>query len=129
LIGGELQIMFATAGGVAAHVRSGRLRALAVTSAEPSALVPGLPTVAASLPGYEWVVSYGVFAPAGTPVVIINRLNREIVRVLNKPEVKEKFFAVGVEIVANSPAEFAGAMKSEIVKISKIIQEVGIRGE
>ena len=78
---------------MAPHIKSGRLRALAVTSAQPSALAPGLPTVAASgLPGYESVSMMGMFAPAKTPATIINRLNQEIVRVLNRARCEREVF-------------------------------------
>lgn len=91
LLGGEVQLMFANAGSVAPHLKSGRLRALAVTTAQPSALAPGLPTMAASgLPGYRAEVPTGIFAPAKTPTTLVNLLNREIVRVLNRADVKEK---------------------------------------
>src|SRR5262245_20168942 len=84
LMAGEVQLFFAGAGSAAPHLRSGRLKGLAITSAEPSALLPGLPTIAASgLPGYECAVQTGVFAPARTADTIIARLNQEIVRVLD----------------------------------------------
>ena len=113
--------MFIAAGTASTpHVKSGRLRALAVTSAEPSALVPGLPTVAASgLPGYECGIDTGMFAPAKTPAAIINRLNQEIVRFLNTPEVKEKFLNAGVEVVGSSPEELAAIMKSDIAVVAR----------
>ena len=112
LVGGEVQMMIIDAGLVMPHVKSGRLRALAVTSAEPSALVPGLPTVAASgLPGYEAVGLTGIWAPAKTPAAIINRLNQEIVRVLSQPDVKEKFLNAGAEPVGNTPEQFSAYIK------------------
>jgi tripartite-type tricarboxylate transporter receptor subunit TctC len=130
LLGGQVQLMFATAGSVAPHVKSGRLRALAVASLQPSALAPGLPTIAASgVPGYEAVAFEGMFAPAKTPVAIIDRLNQEIVRVLNKAEVKERFFNAGVETVGSTPEEFAAAIKSNVAKWGKLIKEAGIRDE
>ena len=91
LIGGEVQLSFPTAGAAVPHIKSGRLRGLALTSAEPSALFPGMPTVAASLPGYEAVSITAIFAPAKTPATIISRLHQEIVRVLNQADVREKF--------------------------------------
>ena len=128
LISGEVQLTITDVGLVAPHVKSGKLRALAVTSAEPSALVPGLPTVAASgLPGYEAVGMTGILAPAKTPAAIINRLNQEIVRVLNMPEVKEQFFNAGVEVVGSSPEQFAATIKSEIAKLGKVIKDAGIK--
>ena len=130
LLRGEVQLSFPTAAAVASHVKSGRLRALAVTSAEPSALVPGLPTVAASgLPGYESEVTSGVFAPAKTPEAIVKRLNQEIVRLLNQPDIKQKFFDSGVEIVGSSPEQLAAKIKSDIARLGKVIKDAGIRAE
>ncbi len=127
LISNEVQVMISTAAPVIPHVEAGRLRALAVTSAQPSALVPGYPTVAASgLPGYESLTIYGMFAPAGTPLTIINRLNQEIVRLLDRAETKEKFSKAGQEIVGNSPDEFALMVKSEVSRLTKVIKQAGI---
>ena len=93
------------------HVNSGRLRALAVTSIKPSALAPGLPTVAASgLPGYDAASMVGVLVPAGTPRAIVNRLNKDIALVLDKPDVKERLFTTGSEIVGGTPEEFGAIM-------------------
>jgi tripartite-type tricarboxylate transporter receptor subunit TctC len=131
VIGGHVQVMFCTPEAVSTHVRSGRLRALAVTSAQPSALFPGLPTVAAAggLPGYESTVSYSFFAPARTPAALINRLNREIARVLDKPEVKERFQSSGVEVASSSPAQVTALMKAEIARWTKVIKEANIRAD
>ncbi len=128
VIGAQVQLMFATAGSAMPYVKSGKLRALAVTSAEPSALTPGLPTVAAAgLPGYESVAIYGIFAPAGTPATIIGRLNREIAEVLNKAEVKDRLFASGVEVVASSPEQLGAAVKADMARMGKVIKDAGIR--
>ena len=129
VIGGQVQLMFPTAGSVMPHIRSGRLRALAVTTLEPSALVPGLPTVAASVPGYESTAPLAVFAPAKTPAALINRLNQEIVRVLNSTEVKGKFLNVGIEPVGSSPEELAVRIKSDMIILGKLIKDAGIRGD
>lgn len=130
LISGQVQVMFATTGSVTPHVKSGRLRALAVTSAEPSALAPGLPTIAASgVPGYESVTLYGLFAPAKTPATIINRLNRETVLFLNMPDTKERFFNSGVETVGSSSQEFATAIRTDIARLVKVIKDAGLRVE
>lgn len=128
LIAGQVQLMFSSAAAGLAHVKSGRLRALAVTSAQPSALFPGMPTVAAAgLPGYESASIFAVFAPAKTPAALIRRLNQEIVRVLNGADVKEKLFNAGVEVVGSSPEEFAATMKSEMARWGKVIRDAGIR--
>ena len=129
LIAGNTQLMFPTASTVAPHIKSGRLRALAVTSAEPSPLAPGLPTVAAAanLPGYESISMYGVFAPAKTPPAIVQRLNQVIVEALNLPEVRERFFNIGVEVVGSTPEQFAAVIKSDMARMAKVIKEAGIR--
>lgn len=128
LLGNEVQVNFAPAAAVAPHIKSGKVRALAVTSAQPSALFPGLPTVAASgLPGYEIVNRAGILAPAKTPAAIINQLNQEIVRFLNQAEVKEKFFGIGLEAAPGSPEQFAAQIKSEMTLTSKVIKDAGIR--
>ena len=130
LIAGQIQLMFATAGAVAPHAGSGRLRALAVTSAQPTPLAPGLPTVAsAGLPGYESLSIYGVFAPAKTPAAIVQQLNREMVRALNRPDIKDLFLAAGVEAVGSTPEDFAAAIKADTARLSKVISDAGIRAE
>ncbi|MBI4191904.1 MAG: tripartite tricarboxylate transporter substrate binding protein, partial [Betaproteobacteria bacterium] len=121
LMGGQVQLMFSSAASVTPHIKSGRLRALAVSSAMPSALLPGVPAVAATLPGYEFVTTYAIFAPARTPAAIISRLNREVVRALDQADVKEKFLNVGVETVGSSPEQLAATVESDMVKWGKII--------
>jgi tripartite-type tricarboxylate transporter receptor subunit TctC len=130
VMSGEVQIAQLTLGSQALTPLLGKLRALAVTSPQPSALFPALPTVAESgVPGYESGSTDGVFAPAKTPVSIINRLNQEIVRFLNQPEVKEKFFSAGVETVGSSPTEFLATMKSQVTKLGKVIKDAGINAD
>jgi tripartite-type tricarboxylate transporter receptor subunit TctC len=128
LLAGEVQFMFA-ASGVAPHIKSGRLKALAVTSSEQSTLYPNLPTVRSTgLPGYELISIDGIFAPAKTPTGIISRLNEEIVRFLNTSEAKASFLNVGCEIVGSSPGEFGDKVKSEMAKWGKVINDAGIKG-
>ena len=128
LVGGEVQMMFANAPPVMPHVKSGRLKALAVTTLQPSALLPELPTVAGSgLPGFEVASVYGVFAPANTPAAIVKRLNQEIVRFLARTDMKDKFFAAGMEPIGSTPEELAAAMKSEMARVGKVIRDAGIR--
>jgi tripartite-type tricarboxylate transporter receptor subunit TctC len=130
VMSGDVQLLFISTGSGAAFVKSGRLRALAVASAEPSALAPGLPTVAASgLPGFESTAMAGVFAPAKTPPSIIDRLNREIVRFLTRSDVKEQLFNIGQEVVAGTPAQLGATVKSEMARLGKVIKDVGIRAE
>ena len=130
LVGGEVQLMFANAPTVTPHVKAGRLKALAVTTLQPSALYPELPTVAGSgLPGFEVASLFAIFSPAKTPAAIVSRLNQEIVRYLARADVKEKFFAAGVETIGSSPEELAAAMKSEMARMGKVIKDNSIREE
>jgi tripartite-type tricarboxylate transporter receptor subunit TctC len=128
LLGGQVQVMFPTPGSVDAYVKAGRLRALAVTSAEPSPLLPGLPTIAASgLPGYECVSLFAVFAPARTPAPFVDRINRDIVEILNTPETKERFLKAGVEVVGGTPAHAGATVKAEMARWGKVIRAAQIR--
>lgn len=128
LISGEVQMAIIDAGLVAPHLKSGKLIGLAVTSAEPSPLAPGLPAVAVTgLPGYEMVGMTGIFAPAKTPAAIVNRLNQEIVRFMVRPEVKERFLNAGTETIASTPEQLAIAMKADINRMEKVIKDAGIR--
>ncbi len=128
LMGGQVHLMFSTPVSATPHIKLGRLRALAVTSAEPSALAPDLPTVAAAgLPGYESTASTGLFAPARTPAAIVNRLSQEFVRALNRAEVKQRLFISGVETVGSSPEELAATIKSEMARMGKVIKDAGLR--
>jgi len=130
LIAGQVQLTFGAVAAVTPHIKSGRSRALAVTSIAPSALAPGLPTLAASLPAYGEVAAVrGMFAPAKTPEAIINRLNEEIVRVLCRTDIKESFFSSGVEAVGSSPQEFTAKIKSEMLKWGKVVADAGVRDE
>lgn len=126
LVGGEVHLMFAGLGTVAPHIGTGRLRALAVTSLKPSALVPGMPTVADTLPGYEATSVLAVFAPARTPPGIVNRLHQEIVRAIHKSEIREQLFKAGVEVVGTSPDELAAMVKLDMARMGKVIRDAGI---
>jgi tripartite-type tricarboxylate transporter receptor subunit TctC len=130
LIAGQVQIMFATAGTVAPHTGTGRLRALAVTSSQPTPLAPGLPTVAsAGLPGYESLSIYGLFAPVKTPSAIIQQLNREFVRVLQRGEVQAQLLKAGIEAAGSTPEAFAETIRQDVARMRKVISEAGIREE
>ncbi len=121
VIGGRLEIMFAPAEVAAQQVKTGKLKALAVTSPRPSKLAPGLPTMAASgLPGFEAEAFYGLLAPAATDSAIVSRLNREVVQALSRPDVKEKLTNGGFEILGNKPEEFAGVMKEDVARWKKV---------
>jgi tripartite-type tricarboxylate transporter receptor subunit TctC len=128
VISGELSLVFGTAGSVMAHINSGRLRAIAVTSQMRSSVLPDLPTVAESgLPGYETTTWYGILAPAQTPRPIVLKLNAEIVKALSTPDVKTRVFAQGMDPVGNSADEFATYIRSEIEKWARVIKISGVK--
>jgi len=125
LLAGQVQLMFPAAGSSTAHVKSGRLKALAVTTAEPTPLAPDLPTVAqAGLPGYESISLSGYFAPAKTPLPIIQRLNQEIVRILSDPEHKQRMAALGVELMGSTLEGFTEMIKAETIRMSAVLKNV-----
>jgi tripartite-type tricarboxylate transporter receptor subunit TctC len=128
LISGEVQVIIVSATVAEPHNKTGKLRSLAVTSLQPSALAPGLPTVSGSgVSGYESVGITGLFAPAKTPAVVIKKLNQELVRFLRTPAATEAFLKSGVEIVGNSPEQFAASIKTEMDRMSKLIKDIGLR--
>ena len=130
MLGGQTQVMFSIAAAAIPHVKASRLKALAVTSSAPSALLPGLPTVAAAgLPGYESGTLMCIFAPAGTPPAIVGKLNQEIVRVLRQPETRDKFLGVGAEVVGSSIEQLTVAMKADAQRMGKVIRDANIRAD
>lgn len=129
LIAGHTSVSFPNMPGVIGHARSGKLRALAVTSARRSAIAPDIPTVDESgLPGFEVTAWYGVSAPARTPRAIIDRLNGEMVRALKNPDLREKLLAVGAEPAGTTPEEYTAHVQNEIGKWGKVIRAAGIKG-
>ena len=130
VLSGEVQMTVGSAAAVASHIKSGKLRGLAITGIKPSALAPGLPPISdAGLPGYEVLSIDAVFAPAGTPGPVIQRLNQELVRVVNSADVKQKFFDSGVEPVGNTTQEAEKFIKADIVRWRKVIKDAGIRAD
>ena len=129
LLSGRMQMTFGPAAETSQLVKAGKLRALAVTTAKPSALFPELPTVAATVPGYEWVGTTALFAPANTPAAVINRLNREVVQALRRAEVKERVVSVGSEVIGSTPEQLAAEIKSDMVRLGRLIKDAGIRVE
>ena len=128
LLAGEVQMTFGTPGVVTGHMKSGRLRGLAVTSSQPSALFPELPTIAsAGLTGFKAETLWGIFAPAKTSTAIINRVHQEVVQTLKKEETKTRFLANGTEVIGSTPAEFAAVIKAEMSSLAKLIKEANLR--
>jgi tripartite-type tricarboxylate transporter receptor subunit TctC len=128
LLGGRISLIFSSAPPALPHVASGKLRALAVTSAKRSSVSPDLPTVSESgLPGFEVINWYGVLAPARTPKSIVDKLNAEITRITNMPDVKERLSTVGIEALSSTPAQFAAFIKEETAKWAKVVKFSGAR--
>jgi len=128
LLGGNIQLIFATAASSIAHVKAGKIRPLAVTTSKRSALVPELPTVAeAGLPGFEANNWNGFLVPAKTPRPIVNRLNKELSTALLLPDIKDFLFKQGLDAAPGKPEEFGAYMKSEMAKWAKVIKAAGIK--
>lgn len=129
LISGEVSLMFNNLFTALPHVEAGRLRALAVTSARRSAAAPGIPTIAESgLPGYDVSTWYGLLVPAGTPKGIVAKLNAEVVRILNLPEMRERLGNV-VELIPGTPDQFAAHIRQEMVKWAQVVRQSGARAD
>jgi tripartite-type tricarboxylate transporter receptor subunit TctC len=110
------------------YVQSGRLRALGVTSAKRVSATPQLPTIAeAGLPGYEYVVWYGVLGPAGMPADIVGRLNSELVKIARQPDMKEKLTGEGGDVVGSSPEEFAAFIKRELQSSATLVKAARVK--
>ena len=128
LVGGQVHLMITNMPAAMPHVKSGRLRALAVTGESRSALMPDLPTIdEAGVPGYELTNWFGVVAPAGTPQPVVMHLNREIVIGLKTREMRDRLAAVGAEPVGSTPSAFAAHIRAEVAKWAKVITAAGIR--
>jgi tripartite-type tricarboxylate transporter receptor subunit TctC len=126
LIANEVQLVFSSAPTAIPQVKAGKIRALAVTTLKRSAHLPDLPTISeAGLPGFEADNWYGVAVAAGTPRAIITRLNTELVRALNMPDVKQLLFKQGLEVATGTPEAFGAYMKSEDIKWAKVIADSG----
>lgn len=127
LIGGQVQVMFDTMAASIPHIKAGKVRPLAVTTAGRSALLPDLPTVGDFVPGYEASGPFGLAAPKDTPPAIVAQINREMNAVLNDPKVKARLADLGSDALTGSPAEYARLMADETEKWAKVIREANIR--
>jgi len=127
LIGGQVAVFIGNMPPTVPHIKSGKLRALAVTTRTRSALMPELPTIADTLPGYETVAWFGVLAPAGTPPDVVNRLSVEIGKIARSPEMRERLVAMGAEPVGGTPEEFKAVIDRDIAKWKPLAQKVGIK--
>ena len=130
LVGGHVSLVFNSIVVAIPHVQSGRIRALGVTTAKRSSLVPELPTMAETgLPGYDVETWYGALAPAATPRDIVEKLSAEIDRILKQPDLRERMRAQGAEVRGGKPEDFAARITGDIAKWAKVIKAAGIKGE
>ncbi len=130
LIGGQIDVMFDNISNVLPHVKSGKLRALAVTTPARSPLAPEVPTVIeAGVSGYELGVWFGIAAPGGTPKPIVDKLNAEIVKILRMPDVKEKFAAQGVEAIGSTVEQFQAHLQAQRTMWAKVVKDAGVTPE
>ncbi|HET7763994.1 MAG TPA: tripartite tricarboxylate transporter substrate binding protein, partial [Burkholderiales bacterium] len=129
VIAGDVQMTIVDTPPLVPQLKSGRIRALAVTSAKRSAAMPDLPAVAESVPGYEMVLWIGVFAPAGTPGEIASKLNAEVVRIVNLPDIREKLDGMGVEPLGNTSEQVAEWIRREIAKFGPVVKAANIKAE
>jgi tripartite-type tricarboxylate transporter receptor subunit TctC len=130
VLGNEVQVLFAPGGSVQAHIKAKKVKALGIATDKPSPLAPGLTTIAdAGVPGYQATNYNGFFAPAKTPKVVIQKLNEAIVQVLNRPDVKAKFAATGVDTVGGTPEDFAKTMQADMARMGKVIKDAGIKAD
>jgi tripartite-type tricarboxylate transporter receptor subunit TctC len=130
LMAGNVQVLIVSLPSVTAQMKSGRLRALGVTSAKRTSFMPELPTVAESgLPGYETTLWWGIFAPAKTPKAVVDRLNSEIHKAMASPEMKKTFADFGAEPSPTTPEAFSATVRKEIAKWSRVVKEANIKPE
>jgi tripartite-type tricarboxylate transporter receptor subunit TctC len=129
LMSGEVDFSFAGAISMIPHLRSGKVKALAVTSPAPSRMAPALPTLASLYPGFESVNWYGIFAPAATPAAIVNKLGTEIAAAIKSPEMRDFMHKEGADPVGSTPQEFAAYFRSEVARYAQVIQAAGVRVE
>ena len=129
VIAGQCQLMFATSASVLPYIKAGRLRALAVTTAQRSRSVPDLPTVGESVPGFEAITWHGVVVPSATPAATVERLNRAINTVLGQPDLHDRLQNLGAETAIGSPQDFAAYIAREIPKWTKVVRDSGAKAE
>lgn len=129
IIGGRVAMLFTTTISAAPHIKSGKLRAVAITSAKRQSSMPEVPTVGETLPGYRAEAFQGMVVPAGVPQAILGKLSSEVVRILQLPEIVQRFQLDGAEVVASTPKEFDAFLKAEMQKWGKVIKDAGIKAE
>jgi tripartite-type tricarboxylate transporter receptor subunit TctC len=130
LLTNEVQLVFATAGAVVPHLKDGKLKALGVTTAQPTPLVPGMPTIAQQgVPGFEVVTIGFMLAPAKTPQPVVRSLNQHIVKLMQQPDVKERLAAGGSDAVSSTPEELGRIMREDDARMRKLFKQLGLSAD
>ncbi len=130
ILGGEVDLMFDAIGSSLPQIQAGKFRALAVTAASRAAVLPAVPTVQeAGVPGFDVSVWYGVFAAAGTPQPIVQKLNAEFIRAMNVPEVKKQIEASGYQVVGSTPAQLDAHVRAEIPRWARVVKAAGVSAQ
>ncbi len=131
IVSGELQVMFGSTGGTMPHVKSGRLRALGISTLEPSPLAPGVPTISAAggLPGYESAATACIFGPAALPEAMVNRVSEEVRKVIARADVRDRLLKQSVEPVGMTPAETVAYIRADTAATAKLVRDAGIKQE
>jgi tripartite-type tricarboxylate transporter receptor subunit TctC len=128
-VGNQTQVMFTAATQSLPHVKSGKLRLLAVTEAKRSGLLADTPTVGETLPGYELSVWYGLFGPAGLPSELVERLNVATNLAMSDPAVKSRMAGMGVDVISTTTGQFAATLRRDADKYGRLIRDLGIKGD
>ena len=129
LLGGQIEMLFTGAPVTLPHIKAGKLKVLAVTNTRRAQVLPDVPTIGETLPGYEFNNWYGLMAPAATPRPIVDRLNSEILRILGQPDVREKLLGLGADPAPTTPERFAAVMKADAEKAGRLIKAAGVKAE
>jgi tripartite-type tricarboxylate transporter receptor subunit TctC len=128
LLGGQVDLTFATLPSVLQHVKTGKLRPLAMTTTKRWSELPDVPTLAESgLPGFEISTWIGLLAPAGTPKSVVDKIHAEVVRIVQLPDVRERFTSLGMEPVGDTPEQFAAHIRNELDKYAKLVKASGAK--
>ena len=126
LSSGRVSLIFEPIGTMLPHIRSGKLKALGVTTSKRSPVAPEIPAIAEAVPSFDTSTWYGILVPAGTPPDVVGKIYRELVRITESPEMKERMLAQGMQPVANSPEQFAIFLKADVQRWRKLVKDVGI---
>src|SRR5688572_9730800 len=129
LLAGRLDLIFANGSASLPHIRAGRMRLIAISAAHRDPAMPGVPTIAETVPGFEMEPWFGLFAPAGTPRDVVTRLNTETVRILALPDIKASYANLGLTAVSSTPEQFTGYVQEEIVRWAKVVKASGARAD